>query len=103
MGILLSYYTSVFHSTLLLSPELVLYSSYISTHTYTICTLYFISCGINASWPSGTLLAFLLSPGTLAHGLVFYSVYCACDSLTPPYHLKYPLVSFPCLVKILPS
>ena len=31
------------------APVLVLYSSYISAHTYTVCTLYLVSGGINAS------------------------------------------------------
>ena len=50
MGTLLSYYTLVFRLTLLSSPPaLVLYSSYISAHTYTVRNLYLVSRGINAS------------------------------------------------------
>ena len=59
---------------------LVLYSSYISVHTYTINIRLCISSLMVSTPVSGTLLAFLLSPGAPVHGLISYSIYHACNT-----------------------
>ena len=99
MGTLLSYYTLVFCFTLLLSPCIGTIQ-FLHKRVYIHCP-YSVS---GLSWYQHQSLApFWLS----SHLLVLWSMVLSPILSTVPmtvwYHLKYPSVFFPCLMKILPS